>query len=311
MADDTRELNDPTRRVLVVDDDNDALRILSDFLEARGFAAVPAQDGHEAIARFHDDGPFDIVILDVMMPGLDGLEVCRRLKASPHGQITPVLLLSARSDTRSRIAGLYGGADDYMSKPVDLRELLARIDVLLRVRGRYRELAERRGDDLDAAMSDGLTGAVNTAYFTRRLSEEIDRADRYNLPLTVIVADLIGLPEPEGTDSLEDVAEERFAGPVDRLLQATGEALRGNLRRHDLLARFRRARFAILLPHTGRHVVQPTIDRLRSAAGEVLLNPDENEGPKAGLSLHVGVAELGPKMDAQTLLAMAEPRSST
>lgn len=297
------------RRVLVVDDDNHAVRILSDFLEARGMDAVPAFDGHEALARFHDDGPFDVIILDVMMPGIDGLEVCRRIKAAKLGQMTPVLLLSARSDTRSRVAGLYGGADDYMSKPVDLRELAARVDVLLRVRDRYHELAERRSDDLDAAVQDGLTGALSGEYLKRRMDQEIARADRYSLPLSVVIVDLVGLPEPGVVeDDLDDTTSMEFAGPAFALLEAVGGAINRSLRSHDLFARVRRSRFAIMLPHTSRHSVQTVIDRLQTAVGGIAGDPANPESSSAGLSLRVGVAELGPRMDATTLMARAEPR---
>lgn len=299
---------DPGRRILIVDDDRDALRILGDFLEARGFASVAAHDGHEALARFHDDGPFDVIVLDVMMPGIDGLEVCRRLKASPQGQLTPVLLLSARSDTRSRIAGLYGGADDYMSKPVDLREFAARVDVLLRVRDRYRELAERRKDALDAALGDGLSGAVNGAYFLRRLQEEIARSDRYSLPLTVLVMDLVGLPEPEEGAEPDEEVDAVFPGPADKLVESVGRAIRAALRSHDLFARLRRSRFAAMMPHTSRHSVQPALRRLADAVAGVRIEPGNEGAPPAGLSVRIGYAELGPRMDATTLLARAEPR---
>jgi PleD family two-component response regulator len=300
----------PTRRVLVVDDDNHAVRILSDFLEARGFSAVPAFDGHEALARFHDDGPFDAIILDVMMPGIDGLEVCRRVKATPSGQLTPVLLLSARSDTRSRVAGLYGGADDYMSKPVDLRELAARIDVLFRTRDRFYELAARRGEDLDAAITDGLTGGSSGDYLRRRLEEEIARSDRYSLPLSVLILDLQGLPEPEfdAADSLDSSIDETFAGPAHQLLEAVGRSIKGALRGHDLFARLRRSRFAIILPHTSRRSVPAVVDRLQAAVGALPGDPSNPESSSAGLTFRVGVAELGPRMDATTLLARAEPR---
>ena len=300
----------PQRRVLVVDDDNHAVRILSDFLESRGFSAIPAFDGHEALARFHDDGPFDAIILDVMMPGIDGLEVCRRVKATPSGQLTPVLLLSARSDTRSRVAGLYGGADDYMSKPVDLRELAARVDVLFRTRDRFHEIAARRGEDLDAAITDGLTGAYNGDYLKRRLEEEISRSDRYSLPLTVLVLDLQGLPEPifDADDSLDSSVDQIFAGPAHRLLEAVGNAVRGSLRTHDLFARLRRSRFAVVLPHTSRRSVQAVVDRLQASVALIQGDPDNPESSAAGLSVRVGVAELGPRMDATTLLARAEPR---
>ncbi len=297
------------RRVLIVDDDSDALRILEDFLEAKGFEVIGAVDGHEALTRFHDEGPFDVVVLDVMMPGLDGLEVCRRLKASPHGQLTPVLLVSARTDTRSRIAGLYGGADDYINKPIDLSEFLARLEVLCRVRDRYRDLAERRGEAIRTAVTDSLTGAANAGYFSRRLREEIARADRYSLPLSVVVADVVGPPETERPlEPLDSpLKPDVFAGPTDQLLVSLGQALQASVRAHDLVARLRRSRFGILLPHTSKHAVQATVERLQGVALKVPAQPGAEEGPAAGLSLRTGSAELGPRMDALTLLARAEP----
>ena len=299
----------PPRRLLVVDDDRDALRILGDFVESRGMGVVLAQDGHEALTRFHDDGPFDAIVLDVMMPGIDGLEVCRRIKGSPQGQLTPVLMLSARTDTRSRIAGLYGGADDYMSKPVDLRELAARVDVLLRTRDRFAELANRHAQDLESALEDGLTGVLRARYFFRRVDEEIARADRYRLPLALLIADLVGLPEPSpGGDPAEPNDEIRFLGPAHDLVRAAAEATRGALRAHDLLARIRRSRFAILLPHTARNVVPQVIRRVQLAVASIPSDRQDENSPPAGLSIRIGHAELGPKMDCQRLLAMAEPR---
>jgi PleD family two-component response regulator len=299
------------RRILLVDDDRDALQILGDLLRSRHYAVVTALDGHEALARFHDDGPFDIIVLDVMMPGIDGLEVCRRLKASPQGLLTPVLLVSARSDTRSRVAGLYGGADDYMSKPIDLREFAARVDALLRVRERYSALAERRTQELDAALIDGLTGLLRGRYFLRRLSEEIVRADRYKLKLSVLILDLFGLPEPEAeADEAFDEPSSfdmTFAGPADRLVAAAGRAMRAGLRAGDLTARIRRSRFAIMLPHTARRTVRGIVKRLEAAVAAIPADPERPDGPAAGLSLKIGQAELGPKMGAEGLMARAEP----
>lgn len=295
------------RRVLVVDDDHHAVRIVGDFLEAHDFEAVSALDGHEALARFHDDGPFDVIVLDVMMPGIDGLEVCRRLKASPQGALTPVLLLSARSDTRSRIAGLYGGADDYMTKPVDLQELEARIGALIRVRDRYLELATRKKEGIDAAISDGLSGVANHEYFVRRLDQEIARCDRYSLSMTVLVADLDGLPDHQGDGDFEAADEIQFAGPADRLMAVVGETLRANVRSIDIVARIRRSRFAVMLPHTSRRSVEPLVSRLKERVAQLPLDPDREGSAVAGLGLRVGLAELGPRMDAVTLLARAEP----
>lgn len=304
------ESESKVRRVLVVDDDHHAVRILEDYLEARGFSVVSANDGHEALARFHDDGPFDVIVLDVMMPGIDGLEVCRRLKGTPQGQLTPVALLSARSDTRSRIAGLYGGADDYMAKPVDLRELEARVNALIRVRDRYMELAEHKREGVDAALTDGLSGLANKEYFVRRLSEEIARCDRYGLAMTVMIVDLTGLPEPSEVSSDEDwgnLDDAQFQGPADRLVAAVGEVLGANVRTVDLAARLRRSRFAVMLPHTNRRVVESIMARLRSEVATIPADPDRENSPAAGLELRIGVAELAKRMDAHTLLARAEP----
>ncbi len=299
------------RRVLVVDDDHHAVRILVDFLEARGFSVVGAHDGHEALARFHDDGPFDVIVLDVMMPGIDGLEVCRRLKATPQGQLTPVALLSARSDTRSRIAGLYGGADDYMAKPMDLRELEARVNALIRVRDRYLALATATREGVDAAITDGLSGAANHEYFSRRLQEEIARCDRYGLAMTVMILDLVGLPEPNEVGADDDwgaLDEAEFQGPADRLVASVGEVVRASTRAVDLVARLRRSRFAVMLPHTKRRVAESIMARLRAEVAALPADPEREGSGSAGLDLRIGVAELGKRMDAQTLLARAEPQ---
>ena len=307
-----QELDDtgapPARRVLIVDDDRDAIRIVSDFLEARDFNTVSAMDGHEALARFHDDGPFDVIVLDVMMPNIDGLEVCRRLKLSPQGMLTPILLISARSDTRSRIAGLYSGADDYMTKPVDLREFGARVDVLLRLHDRYVELTGRRETAIEAATVDGLSGTLSGDYFRRRLDEEIGRADRYSNSLTVVVMDLLGLPEPTEAEAEGDWADERFASPAFNLVRAVGAGLRRRVRSPDLVSRLHRGRFAIMMPQTPRKDAAEIVGRLKTLVAALPGDAGAQEGGvPAGLSLKVGYAELGPRMNAESLLTRAEP----
>jgi PleD family two-component response regulator len=308
VTDSELKLPDPvTRRVLIVDDDRDAIRIVSDFLEARGFNTVAAMDGHEALARFHDEGPFDVIVLDVMMPNIDGLEVCRRLKSSPQGMLTPILLISARSDTRSRIAGLYAGADDYMTKPVDLREFGARVDVLLRLHDRYVALTGRRESAIEAAIVDGLSGTFSGDYFRRRLDEEIGRADRYSHSLSVVVLDLVGLPEPSGSDLDGDWEDERFASPAYKLVRAVGEGLQGRVRSPDLVSRLHRGRFAIMMPNTPRKDVVEILARLKDLVAQIPADSAEDGGSSAGLSLKVGYAELGPRMNAESLLTRAEP----
>ncbi len=119
-------------RLLVVDDDPSVREALALVLDLNGFEVATAIDGREAIRTLAIESP-DAVILDVLMPGLDGLEVCRRLRAT--GNRTPVLMLTARSEVSERVAGLEAGADDYLAKPFAREELIARLRALLRRTG--------------------------------------------------------------------------------------------------------------------------------------------------------------------------------
>jgi two-component system response regulator MprA len=116
--------------ILVVDDERAVRESLRRALELEGYAVELAQDGEEALARVTREPPLDAVILDVLMPGIDGLETCRRIRTG--GVSVPVLMLTARAEIDSRVAGLDAGADDYLPKPFALAELLARLRALLR-----------------------------------------------------------------------------------------------------------------------------------------------------------------------------------
>jgi len=119
-------------KILVVDDERAVRESLRRALELEGYDIELAADGVDALARLANGGnsPPDVVILDVLMPGLDGLEVCRRLRRS--GNRVPVLMLTARDEVENRVAGLDAGADDYVTKPFALEELVARVRALLR-----------------------------------------------------------------------------------------------------------------------------------------------------------------------------------
>jgi two-component system response regulator MprA len=133
-------------RLLVVDDDPSVREALALVLDLNGFEVTTAGDGREAI-RTLSVAPPDAVILDVLMPGLDGLEVCRRIRAT--GDRTPVLMLTARTEVSERVAGLEAGADDYLAKPFAREELIARLRALLRRTGWEGDDCGLRFDDLE------------------------------------------------------------------------------------------------------------------------------------------------------------------
>ncbi|MCL6431083.1 MAG: response regulator [Anaerolineae bacterium] len=118
------------RKILIVDDDPHALRLVSYAFEAEGYQVAVASSGAEALARLASERP-DLVVLDVMMPDMSGLEVCQRIRANPATARLPILMLSARGLVADRVSGLRSGADDYLAKPADTSELLARAEALL------------------------------------------------------------------------------------------------------------------------------------------------------------------------------------
>jgi len=121
---------DHVDHILVVDDDRDIRQMVADYLQKSGLRVTTVADGREMRAAL-ETGAFDLIVLDVMMPGEDGLVLCRNLRASRHRAI-PVLMLTARDDATDRIIGLEMGADDYVVKPFSARELLARINAVIR-----------------------------------------------------------------------------------------------------------------------------------------------------------------------------------
>jgi DNA-binding response OmpR family regulator len=114
--------------ILLVDDEDSVQRLLAYPLERDGFRVVPAHDGEEALARFAAE-PVDLVVLDIMLPKLDGLEVCKRLRAQ---STVPIIMLTARDDEFDKVLGLELGADDYITKPFSIREFRSRVRALLR-----------------------------------------------------------------------------------------------------------------------------------------------------------------------------------
>jgi two-component system, OmpR family, alkaline phosphatase synthesis response regulator PhoP len=119
------------QRILVVDDDKQIVRLVSSYLEEAGFVVLTAYDGEAAIHSIRRDHP-DLIVLDLMLPGRDGLEITRWLRADPHVAGIPILMLTARVEDVDKILGLELGADDYLTKPFNPREVLARVRAILR-----------------------------------------------------------------------------------------------------------------------------------------------------------------------------------
>ncbi len=206
-------------RLLVVDDDPSVREALALVLDLGGFEVTTATDGREAIRALAIESP-DAVILDLLMPGLDGLEVCRRLRAT--GNRTPVLMLTARSEVSERVAGLEAGADDYLAKPFAREELIARLRALLRRTGWEGDEQTLRFEDLELdplaheARRDGRLLELTRTEFL--LLELLMRHPRQVLTRSTIFDRVWGYDFGPASNSLEV-----YVGYLRRKTEAFGE----------------------------------------------------------------------------------------
>jgi two-component system alkaline phosphatase synthesis response regulator PhoP len=184
------------KRILVVDDDKEIVRLMSSYLEAAGYDVLAAYNGEAALHTIRREHP-DLVLLDLMLPERDGLEITRLLRSDPFLAQTPVIMITARVSDTDKIVGLEMGADDYITKPYNPREVLARVRACLRVRsslgegfqdkvlrtggleldtGLHRVTVDGRAVDLTATEFDILQALLERAGFVLERSELVRRA---------------------------------------------------------------------------------------------------------------------------------------
>jgi putative two-component system response regulator len=163
-------------RILVVDDEAANRQLIEDILGAQGYSVITASDGVSALQKFERHRP-DLILLDVMMPGLDGFKVCRKVKENPETRLTPVVLVTALSACEDRVKGIEAGADDFLNKPFDRNELLARVRSLLSLKAYTDEL--ERAESVLFALARSIEGKdPYTAGHCERLSEYSEQLGR-------------------------------------------------------------------------------------------------------------------------------------
>ena len=184
------------RRILVVDDTPMNVKLLVDLLQAAGYETTAAVNGPEALASIEHAAP-DLVLLDVMMPGMTGFEVCERLRAQPATALLPVVLVTALDGKDDRVKGIEAGADDFLTKPINKHELLARVKSLLRICSLREEIEAQRMAHLKRFFSPPVAELIATG--------QLDPMKSHRSEITVVFLDLRGFTAfSEGNDP-EDV----------------------------------------------------------------------------------------------------------
>jgi adenylate cyclase len=191
------------KKVLVVDDDINNVKLLTLYLELADYQVAAALSGKEALQKVKEELP-DLILLDVMMPGLDGYQVCAKLKGDEATQFIPIVMITALQETQDRIRGIEAGADDFLSKPFDEHELMARVKSLLRIKGLHDEL-EQKNELLFNIMNRYMTEEISTLI--------LEAPDKYlklggeSRVVTVLFADVRGFTEFAETHDAKRVVE--------------------------------------------------------------------------------------------------------
>jgi diguanylate cyclase (GGDEF)-like protein len=249
-------------RILIVDDHEDNVELLRARLEAWGYRTDCAMDGASALRSVYEAAP-DLILLDVMMPEIDGIEVARRIKADASLPFIPIIMQTALDSIEHKVEGLDAGADDYITKPIHFSELQARVRSLLRIKAlqekvanRERELSEMNDRLLLISRTDGLTGLANRRHIEERLHEMWEHATRLNEPLACVMCDI---------DKFKSVNDTYGHQAGDAVLKQFADVLKHEAREIDRVGRYGGEEFIVLLPGTVLDAAVTFAERVRSA----------------------------------------------
>jgi two-component system cell cycle response regulator len=248
-------VNPSAGRILVADDSLVVRAVVCDQLEAEGYEVVQAVDGESALKESAIMRP-DAILLDIEMPGLDGHEVLARLKADSEVSDIPVVFLTGRTSTDDMVAGLRAGAHDYLKKPFEPAELLARIGGAVRIKRLQDELRVRNEQLDQLSRVDGLTGLHNRRHLDEELVKEGNTARRHQQPLAVLMLDI---------DYFKDVNDREGHPAGDRVLQEFATRLKATVRSGTIVGRWGGEEFLVIAPQTDSGDARILGERIRQA----------------------------------------------
>jgi two-component system, cell cycle response regulator len=264
-------------QILVVDDSPVSRKVLEHALSDEPYTLLFAKSGEEALRFFQEHRPA-VVITDWMLPDSSGPELCERIRSDAQNSYTYIILLTSMTEKDSVVKGLAAGADDYLTKPCDSSELLARIGVGQRIIDLHRQIEEKNRLLEEAARTDHLTRLPNRRAIEEWATRQLRGAARHGYPFWVVIADL---------DSFKSINDNYGHDAGDAVLQKFAEILRENTRASDLSGRLGGDEFLLVLTHVERENIELTLDRLREQFGSQLFTFN---GQKVKVTASFGIA---------------------
>jgi putative two-component system response regulator len=298
---------DSSATILLVEDDVSQLDCLRDFLSSTGHTILTASHGDEALQLFTKHAPC-LVISDWTMPGMDGLELCRQIRASERGKSTHFLMLTVRAEKDRMVEAFDAGVDDFVLKPFDHAELMARIRSGLRVAQLHDEIQRkneatrqlneqlsRLNQSLEKrATTDELTNLCNRRQAMVRLQEQNDLAERYGASLSIAMLDI---------DHFKSVNDRFGHDAGDRVLRQVAELLEANVRATDSVCRIGGEEFLIIFPAQTAQEAAVCVERCRNAIASCLF---EFDGNTKQVTISAGIASRRPSTQCAQLLKDAD-----
>ncbi len=271
-------------RILIVDDDDTIRVLMKEFMASLGYQCFAAAGGLEALDILEKE-PVDVVITDIIMPGMDGLELTQQIKEKYDYEI---IVMTGFAGEYSYEEVIQKGASDFVFKPVRYEELHLRLQRVLRERS-MREKLER------LAITDDLTKLFNARHFYKRLPIEIDRANRYEHALTLLMLDI---------DFFKAYNDNYGHLEGNAVLMRLGQTIRKRLRGPDSAYRYGGEEFTVILPETDGASAQNVASRLSAAVAAEIFHPAKDT--TVGITVSIGIAQYRPQESMDTFIKRAD-----
>ncbi|WP_075188362.1 GGDEF domain-containing response regulator [Teredinibacter haidensis] len=267
-------------KVLVVDDVEDNVVLLTFELEDEGFEVIAAYNGQQCLDKVHEEKP-DIILLDIRMPGISGLDTLEQLKANEHTRDIPVIMVSANTADNSIIQALDLGAHDFVSKPIEYPVLSARMRSALRLINARRALVKANEELERLATQDPLTHTYNRRHFFALSEAEYSKSLRHNRPLSVLMIDV---------DLFKAINDTYGHAAGDTALIALTECCRLATRDSDIFGRLGGEEFALTCPDADLEGAVALAERIRQSCEELTI--DAPDGKPFSMTLSIGVTTI-------------------